>query len=161
LITYRRIIKSDNSILAGIIRNGIESLQLPKEGTAHSDPTTNDLYSLFQKANSYYIVVEEDGAVKGGCGVYPSDGLPETHAELVRFFLDESIRGKGVGKELMKQCEQIAIDYGYEFLYLESFPEMEAAIHLYEMAGYKRLNNPLGNTGHFSCNVWMEKKLIR
>ncbi len=155
----RPLKQSDNEILAQIIRTSIEALNLPLEGTAHSDPTTNNLFNLFLKENSTYFVVEENGVVIGGCGIYPTKGLPVKHAELVRFFLSPQSRGRGIGKQLMQACEEIAVSYGYTHLYLESFPEMEAAIHLYKKFGYQILEKPLGNSGHFACNVWMLKEL--
>lgn len=158
-IRYRKIKSTDNAALAQIIRSSIEDLKLPTEGTAHSDPSTDNLSGLFQHPLSDYVVVEQDHQIMGGCGIYPSPGLPEAHAELVRFFLHPHARGKGIGKELMQQCEALARLLGYTHLYLESFPDMEAAIHLYEKFGYTRLHAPLGNTGHFSCNVWMLKAL--
>ncbi|OYU97804.1 MAG: GNAT family N-acetyltransferase [Bacteroidetes bacterium B1(2017)] len=158
-VNYRKIKESDNLILASIIKGSIESMALPLEGTAHSDPTTNDLFAYFSKDGSSYLVAEQDGIVLGGCGIYPSNGLPEKHAELVRFFLHESARGKGIGKHLMEACEQLALSLNYTHLYLESFPDMKAAIHLYEKFGYQKLDAALGNTGHFSCNVWMLKRL--
>jgi putative acetyltransferase len=36
---------------------------------------------------------------------------------------------------------------------------MKAAVHLYQKFGYQSLQAPLGNTGHFACNVWMLKQL--
>ena len=156
---FRPIQAQDNAALAAIIRAGIESLNLPTEGTAHSDPTTDQLFQLFQTPRSYYFVAEEAGVVMGGCGIYPTTGLPENHAELVRFFLDPNVRGKGIGKYLMEQCEKKALELGYTHLYLESFPDMKAAIHLYETYHYQRLTKSLGNSGHFSCNVWMLKQL--
>jgi putative acetyltransferase len=159
-VQIRALDKSDNAALASIIRSSIEALNLPTEGTAHSDPTTDDLAKLFTKEKSRYFVVEQNGQVLGGCGIYPSLGLPDKHAELVRFFLDPKVRGLGYGKLLMKKCEEAALQFGYTHLYLESFPEMEAAIHLYESFGYKKLTAPLGNTGHFACNVWMLKALF-
>lgn len=156
---FRLIRKDDNIALAQIIRASIESFQLPTEGTAHSDPTTDNLFALFQKPGSTYLVMELNGKVMGGCGIYPTDGLPKGYAELVRFFLDDSVRGFGYGKFLMHECEKMAKEMRYTHLYLESFPDMKAAVHLYETNGYLRLDKPLGNSGHFSCNVWMEKKL--
>jgi putative acetyltransferase len=158
-VIYRNITTNDNVALAKIIRQSIESLNLPSEGTAHSDPTTDHLFQLFQHPFSTYIVAEMNDIPLGGCGIFPSNGLPSKHAELVRFFLAPEARGLGIGKELMKQCEYTATEMGYTHLYLESFPDMEAAIHLYEKFGYVRLNYPLGNTGHFACNVWMLKAL--
>jgi putative acetyltransferase len=36
---------------------------------------------------------------------------------------------------------------------------MEAASRLYRKNGFVNLEKPLGNTGHYSCNVWMIKEL--
>jgi putative acetyltransferase len=160
-IQFRNILPSDNVPLASIIRKSIEALDLPIEGTAHSDPTTDNLFAHFTQIVSAYLVVEKDGEVLGGCGIYPSNGLPPKHAELVRFFLKESVRGNGIGKQLMEACEDLARNQNYTHLYLESFADMEAAIHLYEKFGYQKLAKPLGNTGHFSCNVWMLKELSK
>jgi putative acetyltransferase len=160
-IILRRIVLEDNSVLAKIIRAGIVNLGLPTVGTAHSDPTTDNLFALFEKTGAYYFVVEKQGEVLGGCGVYPSNDLPVGYAELVRFFLDPKVRGKGIGKLLMEKCEQKALELGYNHLYLESFPEMEAAVYLYKLKGYKTLDAPLGNTGHFACNVWMAKEIYK
>jgi putative acetyltransferase len=44
-------------------------------------------------------------------------------------------------------------------MYLESFPDMKEAIRLYEQNGFRYLDKPLGNTGHYACNVWMVKNL--
>ena len=157
---FRIIKKEDNLALASIIKSSIEALNLPTEGTAHSDPTTNNLFHLFSHEKSTYLVAEENGKVLGGCGIYPTSGLPIKHAELVRFFLIHEARGRGLGKQLMEACEEKALILGYTHLYLESFPEMEAAIFLYKSFGYQQLDKPLGNSGHFACNVWMLKSLL-
>ena len=157
---FRSIRPSDNFILARIIRENIEALGLPTAGTAHSDPTTDNLFNLFQTPGSAYLVLEVNDKAVGGCGIYPSNGLPARYAELVRFFLSPEIQGNGFGNVLMEKCEELAKEKGYTHLYLESFPEMEAAVHLYEKFGYQRLDKALGNTGHFSCNVWMLKELL-
>jgi putative acetyltransferase len=159
-INFRPIQVSDNKGLAAIIRTSIELLHLPSEGTAHSDPTTDDLYTLFTTPNSYYFVAESNNSVLGGCGIYPSNGLPIGYCELVRFFLLPEARGKGLGLVLINKCIEKAIELGYKNMYLESFPDMTAAIHIYEKVGFNYLNHTLGNTGHFACNVWMEKQLI-
>lgn len=158
-IQYRNIKPTDNIQLAQIIRSSIEALHLPTEGTAHSDPTTDNLFQLFQTPGSHYFVVERENQILGGCGIFPSNGLPHGYVELVRFFLHAEARGLGIGKELMFLCEQKAKEFGYTHLYLESFPEMEAAVHLYHKFGFTLLQHSLGNTGHFACNVWMEKTL--
>ncbi len=47
----------------------------------------------------------------------------------------------------------------YKNCYLETMPYMEAAQKLYKKNGFTNLEGPIGNTGHYSCNVWMLKKL--
>jgi putative acetyltransferase len=36
---------------------------------------------------------------------------------------------------------------------------MHAAKALYKKNGFVNLESPMGNTGHYSCNVWMLKQL--
>ena len=55
-------------------------------------------------------------------------------------------------------CE-VAKEFGYKQCYIESASQLKAAIHIYESYGFKHLNGALGNTGHFSCGVWMIKDL--
>ncbi|MGX5820278.1 N-acetyltransferase family protein [Chitinophaga lutea] len=158
-ITIRAIRPADEARLAEIIRASIEEFDVPKEGTAYTDPTTDRLYTLFQTPGSHYWVVEAGGHLLGGCGVYPTEGLPDGCAELVRFFLDAQARGKGLGSRLMEMTFDTARELGYRQLYLESFPEMKAAVRLYERAGFYHVPEALGNSGHYACNVWMVKDL--
>jgi putative acetyltransferase len=95
----------------------------------------------------------------GGCGVYPTSGLPEGCAELVKFYLTSSFRGKGIGWKLMEKTFESAKEFGYKKLYLESLPELGKAISLYERAGFKKISTHLGNSGHFGCDIWMLKDL--
>jgi putative acetyltransferase len=34
-------------------------------------------------------------------------------------------------------------------------PELTKALGIYEKFGFKYLNGPMGNTGHFGCDKWM------
>ena len=70
-----------------------------------------------------------------------------------------SARGKGLGTELISKCLKKAKGFGFENCYLETMPYMEAARKLYEKNGFLKLSKPMGNTGHYSCNVWMLKKI--
>ncbi|MBV8251253.1 MAG: GNAT family N-acetyltransferase [Chitinophaga sp.] len=158
-ITFRNIRPEDNPLLANIIRRGIEEFDVPTEGTAHSDPTTDNLFQLFQTPGSYYCVAVLGDTVIGGCGIYPTPGLPEGCAELVRFFLSPAARGKGLGVKLLEESYAAARKAGYNSLYLESFPEMTRAVAMYEKNGFKYLPGPLGNSGHDACTVWMIKEI--
>ena len=79
--------------------------------------------------------------------------------EIQKMYFSPKIRGKGYGKLLFEKCIQTAKDLGYKQCYLESASQLKAAIHIYESFGFKHLDGALGNTGHFSCGVWMIKDL--
>jgi len=158
-IVIKPLEKKDNAVLAELIRVAFREFKIDKPGTVYTDPTTDSLYELFETPKSKYWVAEENGALLGGCGVFPTEGLPSGCAELVKFYLAADARGKGIGKELMQKSFESAKELGYKQLYLESFPELGKAIGMYEKAGFRLLEKPLGNSGHFACTLWMIKDL--
>lgn len=158
-IIYRPIEEKDNKEIANLIRKVFLEFNIQRPGTVYFDPTTDNLFKLFSTPGSEYWIAEENNIVIGGCGVYPTPGLPEGCAELVKFYLSASQRGKGIGWQLMVKTFDSAKKYGYEKLYLESLPELNRAINLYEKAGFKFIQGPMGNSGHFGCNIWMLKDL--
>jgi putative acetyltransferase len=155
----RPIEEKDNEEIAGLIRTVFREFNIHRPGTVYFDPTTDHLYELFSKPGSEYWIAEENGIITGGCGVYPTPGLPEGCAELVKFYLSATQRGKGIGRKLMEKTFESAIRYGYKQLYLESLPELSRAINLYEKAGFEFIKGPMGDSGHFGCNIWMLKDL--
>jgi len=158
-ITYRNIENRDNRELAELIRRVFREFKIDRPGTVYFDPTTDDLFTLFSTPGSEYWIATDAGVIVGGCGVYPTPGLPEGCAELVKLYLDSSYRGKGIGWHLMEKTFESAKRLGYKKLYLESLPELNRAITLYEKAGFKMLSSPLGNSGHFGCDIWMLKDI--
>ena len=159
-VTLRNIKKEDNEELARIIRASLVEFDVPKIGTVYSDPDTDHLFEMFEEAPaSCYFIAEEDGALIGGCGVYPTPGLPTGYAELVKLYLTNATRGRGIGKMMMDKCYEAAKAMGYTHLYLESFPQLAKAVSIYEKAGFKPLAGALGNSGHFACTIWMVKEL--
>lgn len=155
----REILKSDNQFLAQIIRRSLKSFGLDRPGTVYTDPTTDALYELFQTPGSVYFVAIENGEILGGCGIYPTKGLPTGHAELVKLYLSEGARGRGLGKALMEQALNWARSFGYGHIYLETFNELNSAVSLYYKLGFKDLPAPMGDSGHHACEVWMLKVL--
>jgi putative acetyltransferase len=155
----RKVQPSDNKILATIIRNIFIELNIPTEGTVFTDPTTDDLYSLFEIPNSVLWVALEGETVLGCCGVYPTNALPEGCVELVKFYLAPEARGKKIGKALFEKSLESAATLGYKSVYIESFPQFKDAVMMYKKFGFTYLTNPLGNSGHFGCNIWMQKQI--
>jgi putative acetyltransferase len=158
-IQYRQVAPSDNRALAAMIRAVFDEHGAPHKGTVYSDPTTDDLYSLFRAPKAVLWIAEENGEVLGCCGVYPTEGLPQGYAELVKFYLAAKARGQGIGKTLMEKSIASARQLGYSDLYLESLPKFAKAVSLYEKQGFQKIDHPLGNSGHTTCNIWMIRKL--
>ncbi len=160
MIHYRFIERGDNAILAALIREVfIEYGADHHSGTILTDPTTDQLFELFQVPGSVCWLAMDMGRIAGCCGIYPTDGLPSKCAELVKFYLLKEWRGKGIGKELLQRSVNSALQLGYESLYLESLPEFDRAVGMYKKFGFEHLDGPLGNSGHFGCTIWMLKRI--
>ena len=159
-LIIRKVIKADNELLAKLIRDVFDEYSAPHACTVYSDPATDDLYTLFQKKQSVLWVAELNKKILGCCGIYATEGLPEEYAELAKFYLLHEERGRGVGKTLMQQCFQSAKEMGYKKLYIESLPQFSTAVSVYEKYGFIRIDKPLGDSGHTSCNIWMLKDML-
>lgn len=158
-VTIRTIQPADNPALAIIIRNALAEFGANKPGTVYYDATTDALYELFRQPGSIYYVAEVAGELIGGAGIFPSPGLPDGTCELVKMYLSPAARGKGIGKMLIDKALQFAGEAGYRNVYIETMPELRKAMSVYEKVGFKYLDGPMGNTGHFGCDVWMLKEL--
>jgi putative acetyltransferase len=60
---------------------------------------------------------------------------------------------------MIQICLNYAKNNGFTQCYLETMPNMKQAQGLYQHMGFQYIKTPLGNTGHFSCPVWMIKSL--
>lgn len=160
-IIIRPIQPSDNERIAAIIRASLEEFGANKPGTVYFDATTDHLFELFQNSprRAAYFIAEEDGIILGGAGYFHSDGLDEQTCELVKMYLSQSARGKGLGKQMIAHCIAEASLAGFTRMYLETMPELKTAIQVYEKFGFNYLNSSMGNTGHDGCGIWMLKEI--
>ncbi len=155
----REIRKEDNPHVAAVIRNVLVALGVPKVGTAYADKALDQMYEHYDKPKATYFVVEEDGEILGCAGVAPLDNYEGNICELQKMYFLEAARGRGLGKSMISLCLERAREFGFEGCYLETMPYMEAAQKLYKQMGFEYIDAPMGNTGHYSCPVWMLKKL--
>jgi len=158
-ITIRPIEKKDNAALAKIVRDTLAEFGANHPGTVYYDPTTDTLFEVFQRDGAGYFVAEIDNKLMGGAGIYPTDGLPAGTCELVKMYLLPEARGLGLGKTLIEKSLALAKDNNYGYVYLESMPELKKALTVYEKFGFTYLNGPMGNSGHFGCELSMLKKI--
>lgn len=74
---YRVIQENDNPSLSGLIKSVFREFKIDRPGTVYDDPSTDALSELFQTPRSSYWVAEDGGELIGGCGIFPTHGLPE------------------------------------------------------------------------------------
>ena len=158
--TIRPIEEKDNSAMAAIIRSTLEEFGANHPGTVYYDATTDALYQLFaQTPGSGYFVAEYKNELVGGGGIFPTQGLPEDTCELVKMYLLKKVRGMGLGRGMIQKALDLAKESGYKYVYLETMPELKHALNAYAKFGFEYIDHPLGNSGHFGCDLWMLKQI--
>ncbi len=161
------ITKEFDKQMGEIIRDCLTEYNLNIPGTAWEDPYLDKFSEYYKDIKGEYFIAlwedrdEEDDYVDtdlaGGCGYGPLEGVEDT-CELQKLYLKEEFRGLGIGRDLLLKVESEAKNH-YKKIYLETAENMVEAIKFYEKNGYKRIEKPLGNTGHCSCGVLLLKDL--
>lgn len=155
----RLIQNTDNPTIAQVIRTVSAEFGLgADQGFAVADPTLDSLYELYQQPNSAYWVIEQDGVVVGGGGLSPLQGAPDI-IELQKMYILPQARGYGLARKIIDYSLAFARQQGFSQCYLETTASLQGAITLYQKLGFRYLAQPLGNSGHHSCEVWMVKDL--
>jgi putative acetyltransferase len=159
MVTIRDLRKEDNPALAKVVKNTLAEFGANHPNTVYYDPTTDTLFEVFQAPRSKYFLAEINNKVVGGGGIYPTDGLPPDTCELVKMYLLPEARGLGLGRTLIEKCIEAAAENGFKKIYLETMPELKQALSVYEKFGFEFLKDPMGNSGHTGCSLWMLKSL--
>ena len=156
----RPINESDNKHIAVILRQVLIEMDIPRKGSAFEDPEIDKMYESYQSNRSIYFVVEENNKILGGAGINPLRDGDLDICELQKMYFHKSIRGRGIGDKIIELCLNFAVESNFKKCYIETMPNMVNAQKLYLRKGFYYINNPLGNTGHTACPIWMLKNLI-
>lgn len=155
----REIEQKDNAQLALVVRNVILEMGAPTVGTAYEDKATDQLFETYQKEKAIYFVLEYQNKIVGGAGIAQLDNFEGNVCELQKMYFLPEARGKSLGSKMIAICLEKAKEFGFVSCYLETLPYMTDAVKLYKKNGFQNLEKPLGNTCHYSCDVWMIKNL--
>ncbi len=155
----RAISPADNAAVAAVIRTVMPEFGADGPGFAIHDTEVDHMAEAYAIPRAAYFVVEKDGVVMGGGGIAPLIGGDEDTCELRKMYFLPELRGLGAGNALIQTCIAKARDFGFERIYLETLTGMDAAKKLYRMSGFEPVKNPLGRTGHFSCDSFFVRKL--
>ena len=77
--------------------------------------------------------------------------------ELAKMAVDETVRGRGIGKRLMTAAVELARELKAPRLYIETNSSLKNAIGLYEAHGFRHM--AAQPTAYARCDVWMELTL--
>lgn len=158
-IVIREIRPEDNANVAQVIRKVLIEIGVPKIGTAYADEALDRMYENYNVPRADYFLVIEDEKILGCAGIAQLENYEGNVCELQKMYFLKEARGRGLGAQMMQVCLDRTKEYGYEKVYLETMPYMKSAQNLYKKSGFEYIDSPMGDTGHYSCKVWMLKDI--
>ena len=150
----RTITQADDAAMANVIRTVMPEFGAVGSGFAISDPEVDWMSRAYAEPRHAYFVVERDGRVLRGAGIAPLAGGDGDTCELRKMYFLPEARGIGAGAAMMSRCLAAAREAGFTRCYLETLTGMDAAQRLYERSGFRRIDGPMGATGHGGCNTF-------
>jgi ribosomal protein S18 acetylase RimI-like enzyme len=94
--------------------------------------------SSFRGENVVFAVRDEIDEVIGFCWIVLFDPGTGLEGEVAEVYVAPEHRGHGVGEILIDQATQLFRDRDVTLGYVWTRPDNEAAVHLYESAGFER-----------------------
>ncbi len=158
MYTLKPIEQKYNAEVEHVIRTCLMEMGHTHEGCAWTDPFLGRFSEVYAPDNAaYWVAVDDDDHVVGGAGIGPWPARADV-CELQKMYILPAARHKGLSKQLMETALAFARER-YDYCYLETFANMEAAMKLYESFGFEYLDGPITETEHFTCDKWMLKDL--
>lgn len=158
-LEIREIQPKDNQGIKEVVQGVLIEMGVPKVGTAYEDKSLENMFATYAHPKMKYFVVEENQKIIGGAGIAPLENGDPSICELQKMYFLPEARGRGIGTKMMEKCIEYAKSEGFKQCYLETLPYMENARKLYGRSGFKSLEKPLGDTGHYNCTMWMLREL--
>lgn len=155
----RPIRPEDNPAVARIIRQVMTEFSAVGCGFSIEDTEVDSMFEAYPVPDSAFFVIERDDRLLGCGGVGPLAGGEPGVCELRKMYFLQELRGSGLGARLLKILLDAARNARYTSCYLETMDNMSQARQLYLKHGFKLVENPLGHTGHSSCNRFMVMEL--
>jgi GNAT superfamily N-acetyltransferase len=155
----------------------VEGLVLEQVSTA--DPEVAPLYADFIREEDGPLGIDLEAEITAGPppDLNPPDGvlllarvggepigiagirhLDTDVAEVKSMYVVPTQRGRGLGRRLLAEVEEIAADRGCSRVRLDTSDYLDEAIGLYRAAGYREVPDYNGNA---KANLWFERHLVR
>jgi GNAT superfamily N-acetyltransferase len=120
-----------------------------------------EFFRQFDPSRDRVWIALAEGSPRGALTI---DGpRPERGRQAARlrfFILDESLRGRGLGRSMMNQAMQFCRDQGYRRVFLTTLPGLDAAMRLYELYGFTQVaESEITFHGSHSAELTLETHL--
>ena len=152
---YAVLTNEYDSALASLIRQNLKAHHLDIPGTVYFDAGLDHLSDFYNNPGRAYYVLLHNNAVVGGIGLAEFDG---DCCELQKLYLSDSVKGQGLGYQMISFLEDKARSLGYRQIYLETHNNLQAAIHIYQKSGYQEIPRP-DSVVHSTMNRFFLKQL--
>jgi diamine N-acetyltransferase len=108
-------------------------------GQAYSVETITD--AIKGEGSSVFVVEDSDGKPIGYAHVCATDQIPagvdgHSAVEIVRFYVDSAVQGRGIGAALMNHCCAVSKRDGADVIWLQVWSEAPWAIGFYRRMGF-------------------------
>ena len=162
-IGYMELIKLTaeyDQALAELIRHNLKAHGLDIPGTVYFDNGLDHLskfYSDTADRRAYYVLTDNDDVLIGGVG-FAEFAFFDNCAELQKIYLADHVKGRGLGRMLVKFIEEKAAEQGFAKMYLETHTNLDIAIRMYEKLGYREISRP-ASVQHGAMNKFYIKDI--
>jgi putative acetyltransferase len=158
--SIRLIRPGDNAQVKSLVVDVMSSYNCIGDGFSSSDPELDNMYDAYSGERlEFYVVVDSQDKVYGCCGIAPLIGAEDHICELRKMYYYPSIRGLGLGSQMLELLLSRAKDLGFTSCYIETVSTMVEARVLYDKFGFQPISSSLGSTGHCGCDNYMIKAL--
>jgi GNAT superfamily N-acetyltransferase len=104
------------------------------------DGDKHEFYNQFNQIDAIpYVLIAYEDDKPVACGAMKE--YNKTTVEIKRMFTKLEVRGKGLGKTILRELENWAKELGYQTLLLETGISFKVAISLYEKYGFEHIPN--------------------
>ena len=87
--------------------------------------------------DGYFGLIEDEDRLLGTFALFK---LNDQKAEIRKMYLHPDLRGQGIGKQLLRFVESVAIQKNYRILELQTASAMTAARAMYEKSGFVEID---------------------
>jgi GNAT superfamily N-acetyltransferase len=142
MISIRKAIPADNAACRELVQRSLSDFGIV------ADFDGLDLVAAAFGIHVYpfaiELVAESEGEFVACIMIHPAS---DTSAKVFGFHVRAEQQGKGIGKRLLESAVLEASNLGFTELKLDTCERMQSAVRLYETMGWKRIADPLPESG--------------